>query len=141
MWLHIPEACTSYCSVHHTADGLRDTIFGFSVRFHRLSLPSLITSISADLTLSSACGNEELAAYAPNSMGARSHPPLIGLALAEGRAKMWPPSHSVMQAVKPFRPMWPMKDDLSRCGWPPQLANSPTKAFIQQRTPEEAVFK
>lgn len=63
-------------------------------------------------------------------MGARSPSLPIGLALAEGVAKMWPPSHSVMQAVMTFRSLCPMKDNLSRCGWPPYIINSSAEAFI-----------
>lgn len=43
---------------------------------------------------------------------------------------MWPPSHSVMQAVMVFRSLCPMKDNLSRCGWPPYIINFSAEAFI-----------
>lgn len=115
---------------HHTAGGLWDSKFAPSVWFHCLAEPSLIISTSADLTLPSACRNEDFTAHTPKSMGARSPSPPIGLALAERVAKMGPPSHSVMQAVMAFRSLCPMKDSLSRCGWPPYIINSSAEAFM-----------
>ena len=94
---------------HHTADGFRDTIFGPSVWFHRLTVPSLITSISGRCTFTAACRSEELIDPAPNAVGAG----FISFQLVQQWPEGWPDVTTITQrnagCDAPFR-LWPMSE-------------------------------